>query len=179
MLADELAGKPYVKARHNALLRERIGRSRGSVEFKYENVSAVLEKMGMPWIAGYKPARHYQGAIAEAIWKYLEREPAALDVPVAPPLRVQAPESIFVPAPVLGGSAEETPEVLRRLIRKFDPIERDLHNRNLGGAGEEFVLEVERRQLADIGRVDLSQKVRWIASEEACIRCAIEGHDLA
>jgi hypothetical protein len=107
MLADELAGKPYVKARHNALLRERIGRSRGSVEFKYENVSAVLEKMGMPWIAGYKPARHYQGAIAEAIWRHLEREPAALDVPIAPPQRIQAPENVFVPAPVLNPSIRE------------------------------------------------------------------------
>lgn len=62
MLADELAGRPYAKAAHNAALRERVPRSRGSVEFKYQNVSAVLEKLGMPWIPGYKPARHYQGA---------------------------------------------------------------------------------------------------------------------
>ena len=166
MLAEELAGRPYVKARHNALLRERIVRSRGSVEFKYENVSAVLEKMGMPWITGYKPARHFQGAIAEAIWRHLEREPAALDVPITPPLQIHAHENVFVQAPASGRSAEKTPEALRRLIRKFDPVERDFRNRNLGKAGEKFVLEIERRQLADIGRVDLSRKVRWIADEE-------------
>jgi hypothetical protein len=41
MLADQLAGRRYVKSQHNLLLlRERIGRTRGSVEFKYENVSA-------------------------------------------------------------------------------------------------------------------------------------------
>jgi hypothetical protein len=35
MRADELAGRPYVKTMHNALLRGHIGRSRGSVEFKH------------------------------------------------------------------------------------------------------------------------------------------------
>ncbi len=44
MLGDELAGRPYVKAAHNALLVAQTGRSRGSVEFKYQNVSAVLER---------------------------------------------------------------------------------------------------------------------------------------
>jgi hypothetical protein len=165
MRADQFAGRSYVKARHNALLRERIVRSRGSVEFKYENVSAVLVKMGMSWIPGYKPARHYQGAIAEAIWRYLEREPEALDVPVALQL-AQTPENVFVPVPVLQRTAEEPPEVLRRLIQKFNPVERDLRNRSLGKAGEEFVLELERRMLTDIGCGDLSQKVRWIADEE-------------
>lgn len=45
-------------------------------------------------------------------------------------------------------------------------MERDLRNRTLGRAGEEFVLELERRQLAGAGRQDLSRKVRWIADEE-------------
>jgi hypothetical protein len=85
MLADELAGRPYAKAGHNAALRERIPRGRGSVEFKYQDVSAVLEKLGMPWIPGYKPARHYQGAIAGAISRYLVRAPEALDVPAPLP----------------------------------------------------------------------------------------------
>jgi hypothetical protein len=37
---------------------------------------------------------------------------------------------------------------LRRLTAKFDPVERDLRNRALDRAGAEFVLELERRQLA-------------------------------
>jgi hypothetical protein len=165
MLADELAGRPYAKAGHNAALRERIPRSRGSVEFKYQNVSAVLEKRGMPWIPGYKPARHYQGAIAEAISRYLAGNPAALDMPVPSP-RVPEPESVFVAPPPPTEPREQMPAALRRLIAKFDPVERDLRNRTLGRAGEEFVLELERRQLAGAGRQDLSRKVRWIADEE-------------
>jgi hypothetical protein len=165
MLADELAGRPYAKAGHNAALRERIPRSCGSVEFKYQNVSAVLEKLGMPWIPGYKPARHYQGAITEAIARYLARDPAALDIPAPSPL-VPAPESVFIPPPALTEPNEQLPASLRRLIAKFDPVERDLRNRALGRAGEEFVVELERRQLAELGRQDLSNRVRWIADEE-------------
>ncbi|MFP5210289.1 MAG: DUF3883 domain-containing protein [Acidobacteriota bacterium] len=164
MLADELAGRPYAKAAHNAALRERIPRSRGSVEFKYQNVSAVLEKLGVRWIPGYKPARHYQGAIAEAIARYLASHPAALDMP-APSPRIPAPESVFVPAPEAEPN-EQLPAPLRRLMAKYDPVERDRRNRALGRAGEEFVVELERRQLAGLGRQDLSRRVRWIADEE-------------
>jgi hypothetical protein len=165
MLADELAGRPYVKAAHNASLRERIPRSRGSIEFKYQNVSAVLEKLGNRWIPGYKPARHYQGAIAEAILRYLAGNPAALDMPVPSP-RVPEPESVFVAPPPPTEPREQMPAALRRLIAKYDPVERDRRNRALGRAGEEFVVELERRQLTRIGREDLSRRIRWIADEE-------------
>ena len=153
---NKLPGRPYVKARHNAALRERIPRSRGSVEFKYENVSAVLEKLGMPWIPGYKPARHYQGAIAEAISRYLAHDPSAVDIPAASP-QVPAPDAVFVPSPVPIETQEQMPASLRRLIVKFDPVERDRRNRALGRAGEEFVLGLERRQLVELGRQDLSR----------------------
>ena len=49
-LADELAGRPYVKSHHNAALRERIGRTAGSVERKHMNISAVLTELGLPTI---------------------------------------------------------------------------------------------------------------------------------
>lgn len=166
MLADELAGRPYVKARHNAALRERIPRSRGSVEFKYENVSAVLEKLGMQWIPGYKPARHYQGAIAEAISRYLASNPAALELPSSSPRIPLTPASVFVLPPPQSEQQEQMPAALRRLIAKYDPVERDRRNYALGRAGEEFVVELERRQLAGLGRHDLSRNVRWIADEE-------------
>jgi hypothetical protein len=164
MLADDLAGRPYSKAGHNAILIERTGRTRGSAEYKYQNISAVLDKLGMPWIPGYKPAAHHQGAIAEAIGRYLSHNPAAMNLPV-PPVQVDSLANIFVPPPA-PPSEEAIPDALRRLIGKFDPVERDLRNRALGRAGEEFVLEVERRQLADAGRPDLSRRVRWVADED-------------
>ncbi|MEX2374442.1 MAG: hypothetical protein WD942_02505 [Dehalococcoidia bacterium] len=43
MLEADLAGQAYVKARHSAALMARIGRTHRSVEFKHQNISAVLD----------------------------------------------------------------------------------------------------------------------------------------
>lgn len=48
-----------------------IGRTHRSVEFKHQNISAVMEELGLPWILGYKPKRKYQNAIFGAIDRYL------------------------------------------------------------------------------------------------------------
>ena len=57
MLADDIAGRRYSKAEHRrALLPLLNDRSEGSVEFKHQNISAVLKGLGEDWIPGYKPA---------------------------------------------------------------------------------------------------------------------------
>ena len=48
-----------------------IDRTDGSIEFKRENISAVLGELGFPWIKGYKPAANYQDALFEAIERFL------------------------------------------------------------------------------------------------------------
>jgi hypothetical protein len=163
MLGD-LAGRPYSKARHNAMLTEAISRTRGSVEYKYQNISAVLDMLGMPWIPGYKPAVHHQGAIAAAIERYLSLIPAAVDASVAVH-HIDSVEGIFV-APPQPQPEEPMQEALRRLVGKFDPVERDRRHRALGKAGEQFVVELERRQLTDAGRGDLARRIRWAAEED-------------
>ena len=60
MLALELSGIHYIKSRHSAALMAEIGRSHRSVEFKHQNISAALDKLGLPWIPGYKPKLNYQ-----------------------------------------------------------------------------------------------------------------------
>src|SRR5579859_6403225 len=123
MLAADLAGQPYVKLKHSEALMARIGRTHRSVEFKHQNISAVLDELGMPWVPGYKPKRNYQNAIFDAIDRYLNVHPAVLEpavsVPPAPPL----PAEIFVPPPTLTALSKPVPERLRRLVQKFDPME--------------------------------------------------------
>lgn len=46
MLANDIAGQPYSKAEHNRLLQAVIGRPRGSIEYKHQNISAVLKGLG-------------------------------------------------------------------------------------------------------------------------------------
>jgi hypothetical protein len=62
MLNDEASGVPFNKAQHNRVLRSKIGRSQGSIEFKHQNISAVLQQLGLPNIQGYLPAANYQKA---------------------------------------------------------------------------------------------------------------------
>jgi hypothetical protein len=166
MLADDLGRQPYSKVKHNAALEARIGRSHGSIEFKHQNISAVLEKLGLPWITGYKPRRNYQGIILNAIDRYLSKNQRVLEIaPAADKAFVENASAVFVNAPELT-RAEPAPERLRRLLKKFDPVERDHLNRNLGKAGEAFVLDIERKRLSELDRPDLARKVRWIAAED-------------
>src|SRR5580658_10126449 len=79
MLATDLAKDHYVKSHYRTALMDRIDRSTGSIEFKHQNISAVLDELGLPWIPGYIPKRNYQNAIFEAIDRYLTLHPAILD----------------------------------------------------------------------------------------------------
>ena len=166
MLRAELARQPYVKSHHSAVLMEQIGRTHRSVEFKHQNISAVLEEMGLPWILGYKPKRNYQASIFGAIDRYLSSnaEMAYQQLP-AKVLAVADDASAFVDPPKLELQADR-PWQLDRLVRKFDPVERDLRNRSLGRAGEEYVLEIEKKKLERYQRPDLLKKVRWVSTDD-------------
>jgi hypothetical protein len=166
MLADDLAGQPYIKSRHSAVLMATIGRSHRSVEFKHQNISAVLDELGMPWIPGYRPKVNYQNAIFDAIDRYLTKHTGTLQ----PTPRLQtvphAAAEVFVAPPILSPTSERIPKRLRQLIVKFDPVERDHRNRALGKAGESFVVDLERKRLSDGNRSDLARRVRWTAAED-------------
>lgn len=165
MLGNELAQQPYVKAHHRAALVQLIGRSAASVEFKHRNISAVLQELGLPWIWGYKPAPNYQDALFDAIDRYLtghrdilNRQPATSPAPLVELGDVFTTMPAIVHRPRKAG--------LERLVRKFDPVERDFRNRQLGRAGEEFVIDLECRRLTAGDRDDLASKVRWVAMED-------------
>jgi hypothetical protein len=166
MLTLELSGQPFIKSKHSTALMARIDRSHRSVEFKHQNISAVLDELGMPWIKGYRPKLNYQNAIFDAIDRYLTRYPSIIQAASTPTLTASVPSTIFVAPPIPATLIEPIPARLRRLVRKFDPVERDRRNRALGKAGEEFVLEIEQRRLADADRSDLARKVRWVAAED-------------
>ena len=54
MLADDISARRYSKAEHRrALLPLLNDRSERSVEFKHQNISAVLKGLGEDWIPSY------------------------------------------------------------------------------------------------------------------------------
>jgi len=171
MLGEDVHARPYSKAEHRRALRPRLnGRSDGSIEFKHQNISAVLKGLGEAWIPGYKPAFNFQMSLVDAVVRWLKRNPAWLtrlpDLHRAPGLRETA--SIFInPPPTFSNQPPpEELEQMLRIARKYDVAERDESNRALGRAGEERVLEHEAASLRAAGRADLARQVRWISEEE-------------
>jgi hypothetical protein len=170
MLADDLAGRPYNKAEHNRRLQTRISRSRTSIEFKHQNVSAVLKAFGETWIPGYRPAFNFQGSLLDAVAKWLAQNPRRSGM-VEQSLRQRALNErgqLWIgPPPTL--SNQPPPEELDQILhiaRKFDVAGRDERNHALGRLGEELVLLHERSTLAALGRKDLAKRVRWTSQED-------------
>ncbi len=60
MLKEEQAGQTIRKTEHRRALKAQIPRSDGSIEFKHQNISAVLTQLGLPRIRGYVPAWNFQ-----------------------------------------------------------------------------------------------------------------------
>jgi hypothetical protein len=171
MLADDVFGRPYSKAEHRrALLASLDGRSEGSIEFKHQNISAVLKGLGEDWIPGYKPAFNFQMTLVDAVARWLARNPAWLGrLPDSRPATgVQESAPIWIgPPPTL--SNQPPPQELEQMLHiaaKFDVAGRDERNRVLGRAGEERVLAHERAWLRSAGRDDLARKVRWVSEED-------------
>jgi hypothetical protein len=165
MLKDEAANVPLNKAEHNRLLRNQIDRTKGSIEFKYQNISAVLQLLGLPRIRGYLPAANFQKAIIPAIDRYLSHNPLALHPEAAVTGFAERP-GLFVETPHMLLPVSPRREDIERLVRKFNPVERDFRNRKLGRDGEELVLQFERQRLQQLDRSDLAKKIRWISEED-------------
>jgi hypothetical protein len=171
MLADDLAGRPYSKTEHRrALVRLLSGRSEGSVEFKYQNISAVLLGLGEAWIPGYKPAANFQSSLVDAVLRWLETNPGWLRRPPAwrPAAGLQEAMPLWIgPPPTLSNQPppKELDEILD-MAHRFDVAGRDARNRALGRAGEELVFVHERATLRSAGRDDLARRVRWVSQEE-------------
>ena len=167
MLDMELNGEPYVKARRNAALQDLTGRSKGSIEFKHQNISAVLEVLERPWIPGYKPMRNFQRALLERVEEFLDHQDTGTTLLLPRKMEFAEHGILFVgEAPKKIERPEASNPELARLVRKFDPALRDERNRQLGKLGEECVFNSERARLTTAGRTDLAEKVKWVSRDE-------------
>lgn len=170
MLADDIAGRAYNKADHNRRLVAMIGRSKGSIEFKHQNISAVLKGLGEDWITGYKPAFNFQTSLESAVANWLHLNPDWLELPGRAGTEfhsktVEDGEPIWIGPPPTHRNEPLPDELIRmsEIARKFDVAERDARNRALGRAGEERVLAHEHSILVAAGRRNLASQIRWVS----------------
>ena len=72
-LANQQTGTAYQKAASVRELAAKQGRSKGSVEAKMMNVSAVLDQQGREWVQGYKPLSNFNGALQQQVMDYIAK----------------------------------------------------------------------------------------------------------
>ncbi len=175
MLADELAGRPVNKAGRNRDLQPLLnGRSRGSIDFKHCNISAVLIELGYPYIDGYKPRYNYQEMLRDAVALQLAQSPevsAAAAVAVTAPAAVptKAPvdwRSLFVKPPTRKApvrATRERPTGTNTVMFGANFLEQESRNASLGTAGEHLVVQLEHRRLCEAGCRTLANRVEHVA----------------
>ncbi len=170
MFRKEIAGQDYNKAEHRRALQRLLNdRSEGSIEYKHQNISAILLEFGYPYISGYKPAHNYQGLLKEVVIGHIKAQAEDIEN-IASTLSESVPQvaseydwrAVLDEAPerIHEGVAESIPDFVPT---KYNYTERENRNRELGANGEEFVLRYEKHRLDIAGRDDLAKKVEWTA----------------
>lgn len=173
MLSSEMKGEAYSKAEHRRYLSPLLNsRSDGSIEFKHQNISAVLIYLGQPYIKGYLPRYNYQKVLVDKVIDYLTR-----NINIEDQFRHFADkkiihresslkfEKLIVEAPTLSAVSEPSTRYNRNPI-KINYLEREQRNQSLGKSGEQLVMQFEKWNLNRIGKEKLADQVKWISQEE-------------
>ncbi len=172
MLRAEADGLPFNKSEHNQILRRQLnGRSKSSVELKHQNISAVLDALGLPYINGYKPRGNSQLLLRKSVQAYVLEHQHLVGAIVDALEEVKLPGDQTYLAALVEAPAREVlvraPATVRnRMPRKFDYAARDEANRKLGRAGEQWVIEFEQQRLTDLGRAELFQRLDWVSDTQ-------------
>lgn len=172
MLVLELRGEQFNKAARNRELRVQLdGRSKGAVERKHQNVSAILISLGLPYIDGYKPLGHGQDLLREVIREQLPPllpfVKADVETPQSPVaigdvlnIQVDPPDADL---PLVVGEERALYEVGSSRLPAINYLQKEALNRSLGDAGEALVMEYERTRLLQAGKDYLARNVEQVS----------------
>ena len=173
MLRLELLNQSYNKSAHNRELQKKLmGRSKASIEMKHQNISAILQELGVMAIHGYKSLSKYQKTLFDAVTKQLRLDSALDKVALAiVEQTVELPAAFSfnnfeVVRPQLKPSQvkDEKTEWIQKSPVKRDYLEREARNRDLGRAGEMLVLEYESFRLHQMGKKKLAERVDHVSN---------------
>ncbi|OMH34233.1 DUF3883 domain-containing protein [Tersicoccus sp. Bi-70] len=168
MLELELRGEPYSKTEFRTRLQETVNRSKGSIEFKHQNISAVIQALGGFPIDGYKPRSNVQGILRDVVASYYDR-PASVGrlMDDFAGRRAEAMGAIDLVQPTAPPAIERTeaPVPTERRGHFIDYQQREESNRSLGLAGELAVVKRERTALLVAGKPRLADRVEHVSQE--------------
>ena len=176
MLLSELEGESFNKTDHRKILSPQLAnRSMGSIEFKHQNISAVMIDLGLPYITGYKPRGNYQGLLKETTETLLESSPElmhAIKMDVDKDAELQDIDNIldaFVLPPAPQNNSTSVCEnqagygETESNFSKINYLEREARNTSLGAAGEKFVLEYEKTRLMSIEKFNFVDRIEQVS----------------
>ena len=170
LLDADLAGRRVVKAEaYRELVASEVpARSVKAVEYKLQNISAVMLELGLPRVRGLAPARNIQGSLTDAVRSRLLAQESAARLDHLVELAADRTAEYAVSASRDTVVAPPDPDAARpkplRDVRQFDWDEAE--RRRLGLLGEHWVLEHERHRLDQLGRADLARDVLHVSVEQ-------------
>jgi hypothetical protein len=172
MLHKEIKGLNYNKTTHrNRLLPLLKNRSDGSIEFKHQNISAVLVINGLTYIVGYKPRGNYQKLLEEKVLSYVAKnsklevdfDAFASQTVEAKPWIIQYETWIEKPP---SASIIQDPGSNYYKPVKRNYLEQEQRNQSIGFVGEELVFEYEKWRLNNAGYPKLAKEVLWVSRDQ-------------
>lgn len=175
MWALEQAGQKYKKSDYRKALFEQLQslRSNGSIEFKYCNISAVMELLQYPSIRGYKPRHNFQKSLLQEVEQQLSSNSAlhlqvqaAVNLPAQVTTHYDFQSAVQTAPQAMHQVREELAEYAVRSPVRRDYLAQEARNQSLGLAGEKFVLAYERWRLRTYGFPGLADRVVHVSVDE-------------
>ncbi len=171
MLKMQELNQNFVKADIIRKLEAQVSaRSYGAIEYKFRNISAILHRIGVQTVTGYKPLQNVQKLLITTVSDALLNDTTfdevavrsvetAAEKPLVPDFNSFV---IDVPKPKYRIN-ESTIEAIQQIAIKRDYLERESRNRSLGQAGELLVMEYEERRLVDEGEKKLASRIEHVS----------------
>ncbi len=172
MLSMQIKGIPYRKSDHRRLLQAKLNqRSEGAIEFKHQNISAVLIKYRKPYISGYKPRMNYQLILEDVVLQHIEDNLSIIDdfeffSQETKKISLEAIDFNKWKTDFTMPLTFEEPEIIyNRKFVKVDYLAREQANKCLGDLGEELIINYEKWRLAKEGSPGLAKDIAWVAKD--------------
>ncbi len=171
MFQLELDAVPYNKTTHRRKLAPLLNNRNNSIEFKHQNISAVLANMGLPYIKGYKPLFRYQQLLEDEVIVYLDRNKQFFEKGFQKFVdeKIEALSVKINFEKIVDKSPSKTK--MQEKEPSFQPIKinylaKEQNNRNLGEKGEQLVYDFEKWRLIKAEKEKLAGKVEWVSKEK-------------
>ncbi len=172
MLRKELRGVKYNKSEYRRTLSKKIpNRTEGAIEFKHQNISAVLAEHNLLYIAGYQPGYdNTQQLLKKEVLHHLQLNPdifGLFDQFVHSPPSLEAKKVKFnkwkKDPPEPWELKEGKPVYTTRQVAKRNYLEEEQRNRSIGEQGEQLVYDYEVWRLQNSKHPELAKEVQWVS----------------